>query len=318
MSASWRIFVWLRLSWIMATIRSAHSDETDLPEYLSLTPVQSTSIYVALYRHLETLRDSGPHKAPSPPLLQDPFASILLTANTLGSDESIETWKQLAIHSFMVDLLAVRTRVVDDWMQEGMPEGPRRQIVNLGAGMCTRPYRLDRLDQHTTQAYFEVESDSRLLDLKYEALAGHQPYVKPIPVHSNVSDPELYEQLLQAGFDPSTRTDFIAEGIMEYLTLEEQRTLLKTTARLAAPGSRLLVWNVDPWANDWTAMMGVSFPHPGYQKVEDMVKGLQTTEWSHNITIVDDDLSWERYGRAINLPWYICLAEYSTIEEHEL
>ena len=98
-------------------------------------------------------------------------------------------------------------------------------------------------------------------------------------------------------------------GRLEYLSVPAQVGLFERIQSLSAPGSRFAAWNGDPWCKDWTASIGVAFPHIGFQTVEETKANLAKTGWSKNISVLDDDIFWARYKRAMNLPLYIILAE---------
>jgi methyltransferase (TIGR00027 family) len=198
-------------------------------------------------------------------------------------------------------MLAIRTRNIDDWLEEGS----RPQVVNLGAGMCTRPYRLK-----LNAIIYEVENDASLLQAKRAALADQEMITTAVDVTADVTSIELKDALLQAGFDPKLPTDWIAEGLLEYLTVQAQQDLMALTASLSAPGSRFLAWNGDPWAVEFVRnFLNVHFPHIGAQSVQDTCASLKTAGWSQNVTVMDDELFWERYRRVMGIPVYMISVE---------
>ena len=127
--------------------------------FLRSNSVQSTSLLVAYWRSLETLN----YSTINPPLIQDPTAQILL--DNLLSNEARQEFEKSPLRPIGWDMLALRTRVIDDWLLKEGPfassngsSGGRRQLVNLGAGMCGRPYRLNCAD--ILDRVIEVELDA--------------------------------------------------------------------------------------------------------------------------------------------------------------
>jgi len=145
---------------------SSSSSSSSFPQ---LTPVQETSLLVAYWRHLESIsapynKNIGNHVPASPPLIQDLYATKLVEA-LLPQKRQIEFDKS-PIRDTGRDILAVRTKCIDDWLlRRGEEDGsaaavdankkdkPCRQLVNLGAGMCARYYRLLLGEQHATNYY---------------------------------------------------------------------------------------------------------------------------------------------------------------------
>ena len=139
----------------------------------------------------------------------------------------------------MSNLMLVRTRFVDDHLRKAVERGAT-QVVILGAGFDTRPYRFGELlkdkkvfeiDYHTTQ---EVKR-RRLLE------AG-------IPIPPNVYFVEidfkndvLRRVLSNAGYEPSENTFFIWEGVSMYLSESAVRHTLRAIRSYSAPGTSLVM-----------------------------------------------------------------------------
>jgi methyltransferase (TIGR00027 family) len=144
---------------------------------------------------------------PSPSLCKDEQATVLLDA--LATSEQIEGYATSLALPIGINIMAIRTRTIDDWLMEKAAELRPRQVVNLGAGMCTRPYRLPwSSNANATITVFEVD-DSHLLQTKHNVLrqAGYLPRVAVVNVAGDVTKESLAESLLQAGFDPELPTD---------------------------------------------------------------------------------------------------------------
>jgi methyltransferase (TIGR00027 family) len=282
---------------------------------LRLTEVQSTSLLVAFWRKIETQRSSMGANPPSPSLCKDEQATVLLDA--LATSEQIEGYATSLALPIGINIMAIRTRTIDDWLMEKAAELRPRQVVNLGAGMCTRPYRLPwSSNANATITVFEVD-DSHLLQTKHNVLrqAGYLPRVPVVNVAGDVTKESLAESLLQAGFDPKLPTDWIAEGLLEYLPLESHRPLFQLARKLSAPGSRFVGFQGDPWNLDYMdSVLNVKLPFIGLKVREDIVEDFRAAGWSKNITVLDDYDFQPRYGRTTTLPVYLVLAEAG---EHE-
>jgi len=284
---------------ILAMIRSITT------RAIALTPVQETSLLVAYWRMLETGRSSMKN-APSPSLMQDEFASILV--DKLASKEILEKYKSSPFLSIGINCLAIRTRVIDDWLLS-RGDSPR-QIVNLGAGMCTRPYRLYFGD---STVVYEVD-DPDLLKAKRQVLreAGHEPRGKVVDVAGDVTEMEqLSESLVKNGYDSSLPTDWIGEGLFAYLDPPHHLAVLKGAKHLGGRrGSRFIFTAADPFCQDYVVnMMGVEMPWAGLRPIPDVVEELKDSGWSKDVTVLGDDDYMQMFQRTVTLPIFLVMAE---------
>jgi methyltransferase (TIGR00027 family) len=269
------------------------------------TAVQSTALLVVFWRHLETQRNV----TESPALIHDSPAAILI--DKLGTNEYVSKWLLSPVLPIGINLMAIRTRVVDEWLLHS--PGANEQIVNLGAGLCTRPYRLS-FPENTI--IFEVENNAAILTVKRHALLGHPTFARVADVIADVTRPhELEVALLKAGLNPALPIDWVTEGLLEYLSFTDQQSLLRTAAKLSTHGSRFLAFNVDPWGVEYNyKFLGVNFPHIGPVPEKTMIDSMRGAGWSKNVTVLNDDFFWHSYHRAVNLPVYIIMAELADID----
>lgn len=120
-----------------------------------------------------------------------------------------------------------------------------KQVVLLGAGMDTRPYRLDLPDV----AWFEVDVPAisvlkqRLIEQVPEQLRAHSiprtQRLERVPLDLATSLDELWPMLVARGFDANAPVLYVMEGLVYYLTSEENRALFRRLP--APPGSQALV-----------------------------------------------------------------------------
>jgi methyltransferase (TIGR00027 family) len=171
---------------------------------MTASPIQDvseTALMVAMWRARENERPN--------PLYRDPLALKLagergreIIAGLPKGRAGVSAW-----------MMAVRTRVVDDLIREAVARGADT-VVNLGAGLDTRPYRLDlpaRLH------WIEVDYP-KMIDLKSGRLADEKPVCDLRRIPCDLSDAAARQALL-AEIAPNTRNAVIlTEGVIPYLT----------------------------------------------------------------------------------------------------
>lgn len=131
-------------------------------------------------------------------------------------------------------LIACRKRFIDDKLDESRSDIDA--VVDLGAGLDTRAYRLAR---RSDIPVFEVDLPINIERKK----AAVQRAIGPVPasVHLVPLDFErddLIGALARHGYRTDVRTFFIWEGVTQYLTEDAVRATL-TALQAAASGSRL-------------------------------------------------------------------------------
>ena len=247
--------------------------------------------------------------APTPSLIQDDHASVLV--EKLASKELLQSFQSSPFLSIGVNCLAIRTRVIDDWLSRGK-DSPQRQIVNLGAGMCTRPYRIDFGKDCVV---YEVD-DPNLLNAKRQVLheAGHAPMSKVVHVAGDVTDMDtLAVTLLESGFDPLLPTDWVAEGLFAYLDPVHHIKVLQGAKQLAGrSGSRFILTSVDPFCREYVVdMMGVEMPWAGLRRISNVIEELNKSGWSKDVTVLGDEDYMRMFHRAVTLPIFLVMAKTS-------
>ena len=299
---------------------------------LELTPVQSTALLVAYWRDVETKRkhqesSSSTLTSTRASLVSDPTATVLV--DTLLSKESRDAYAASPIRDVGIDCLALRTRLIDDWLmrqlsipssnedevnKRGLASKPR-QIVNLGAGMDGRPYRLD-FEQISTRI-FEIDSDPTLLEIKKKVLedAGFQQSCPTFSVGANLEDVQSTIEALQKmdDFDSNADTDWIAEGLLEYMdpTLHHP-PLLQMAYDLCGPSSRMIMQVLEPpFGELFKSKLGAdTLPWKRLVCAKDIVAVAKDIGWSSATILTGDDLS-QKYDKRkiVDLPGYtmVCL-----------
>ena len=175
-------------------------------------------------------------------LMNDAFAEPLVRA--AGADYFIRV---LSDHPFsdddgesramtgLIDILAAHTRFVDEFLADAGRAGIR-QVVILGSGLDTRPYRL-WWPQGTT--VYEIDRP-QVLDFKSEQLRrlGAQLAANRCAVGIDLRQDWL-AALRRVGFDTAEPTIWIAEQLLVgYLPPDAQNRLLQDVTAVSAAGSR--------------------------------------------------------------------------------
>jgi methyltransferase (TIGR00027 family) len=197
-----------------------------------------TAEYVALFRALETVRPHGER------LFSDPLASAFLT-RPLRAGVALAGVPGIGrLVPGLIDRrwpgprpsAVARTRVIDDALESALTSG-LDQLVLLGAGYDSRPYRLRaardlavfEVDHPTTQAV-----KRRVIA---EVLGELPAHVRFVPVDFDRED--LGTAMTTAGLEPGARTFVVWEGVLAYLTPEAVDATLRWAVAVCGSGSEL-------------------------------------------------------------------------------
>ncbi len=136
--------------------------------------------------------------------------------------------------------LLPRTKLIDDIMVTLAPSVD--QVVILGAGYDTRPYRLNCLSR---QPVFEVDQpDTQTAKTAALGQAGTESEsVTFVPVNFETDD--LGRALLDAGYTPGHPTLFLWEGVTQYLSAEAVDVTLAAIHDVAPTGGYVVFTYVD-------------------------------------------------------------------------
>jgi methyltransferase (TIGR00027 family) len=114
----------------------------------------------------------------------------------------------------------MRTVIIDGFIQEAVASGTEL-VVNLGAGLDTRPYRMD-----LPAALEWVEVDyAHVNAMKEERLRGEVPRCKLERVSLDLSDRAARQRLFGELNARGKKTMILTEGVVLYLTEEQAGTL---------------------------------------------------------------------------------------------
>ncbi|SPM33172.1 O-Methyltransferase involved in polyketide biosynthesis [Mycobacterium rhizamassiliense] len=183
-------------------------------------------------------------------LLDDPFAELLVRAadvhyftqmveNELYSDDGANS-----VTAGLIAVLGAYTRFLDDYLADAGRAGIR-QVVLLGSGLDTRPYRL--WWPHGTTVY-ELDQPS-VIDFKTDVLValGAELTASRRAIGVDLRQDWL-AALYRVGFDAAQPTVWIAENLLVgYLPPDGQDRLLRDVTVASAPGSRFAADHIPTW-----------------------------------------------------------------------
>lgn len=189
------------------------------------------------------------------PLINDPYAQLFLEAAGDG------IWKIYLNEELPAELAEVdprfkermqammsymgsRTKIFDEFFLAAAADGIRQAVI-LAAGLDARAWRLAWPEGSVV---YEIDQP-KVLAFKIETLESHD--VTPIANHFSVGidlRQDWPKALLDAGFDPTVPTAWLAEGLLPYLTADAQALLFDRIQSLSARGSRVAV---EAFTNDF-------------------------------------------------------------------
>jgi methyltransferase (TIGR00027 family) len=134
-------------------------------------------------------------------------------------------------YEFMIARTAFFDQIVQQKLTENIP-----QIVFLGAGYDTRPYRFRELIQDTR--IFELDApptQQRKKEILQQAGIAIPEQLSFIPVDFQKDDIKV--TLLEADFKPDLKTLFVWEGVTYYLSMDAVNNTLNFIKTNSLPGS---------------------------------------------------------------------------------
>ncbi len=171
--------------------------------------ISETAHLVAMYRALAS-------ECPKA-LFQDPFARLLA-----GSQGEMMV-AVLGEQQRGVNALAIRTQAIDQMIQRLITTKTVGTVLNLGAGLDTRPYRLAL---PPTLRWIEVDLPD-ILTYKEQILQEFQPVCEIDRIKLDLTDFQLRHQLLTEINAAHQPVLVITEGLLAYLTEPQVAALAK-------------------------------------------------------------------------------------------
>src|SRR5690349_4736315 len=171
-----------------------------------INDVSDTAYWIAHHRATETARPDA--------LFRDPLAG------RLAGERGRAIAAAMPMPHMIAWSVAMRTCIVDEYIRAALARGTDL-VVNLGAGLDTRPYRMG-LPGHLRW----VEADyARVIEHKEAALAGERPSCRLERVKIDLAG-RPQRQAFLAGLDAQAKRMLVlTEGVVPYLTEEDAGAL---------------------------------------------------------------------------------------------
>ncbi len=197
----------------------------------SITHVSDTARWTALHRATESTRPDA--------LFSDPLAE------RLAGDHGRAIVAGVPLSTRNGWWLVARTKIIDDAIAAAIADGCDR-VLNLAAGLDTRPYRLD-----LPPDFVWVEADlPKLLEEKTRLLADEAPRCRLTRTAVDLSDPQARSAFLDEALDGARRALVLTEGLSMYLEERDIAALSRAISRpevtwwmldIAGPGLRAMM-----------------------------------------------------------------------------
>ena len=193
-------------------------------------------------------------------LAPDPYGIALAGSPYSSVAAAMHRWPRAASYAMSAGPLyrvalgmALRTRELDDVLRRFMASGGR-QVILLGAGLDSRPWRLQgelprdtrwfAVDHPATQAATRKALETVLPP---RAKAGDAPPdVRWVAHDFEQPMPSLHAALLQAGLDTASRVLVIWEGVVMYLSEHALEASVELVRAISCPGSVLALNYIPP------------------------------------------------------------------------
>jgi methyltransferase (TIGR00027 family) len=206
--------------------------------------VSQTALRNAVLRAYESCQDKNGR------LFDDPFARkfldfryrLALNLLLMPKIGSVILAKRERLHPGMIGNFLCRTRFIDDLLKVVL-EKSFDQVVILGAGFDTRPYRISGMDK--TRVYEVDHPATQRLKIKrvkqiYGKLPSHVTFIS-----IDFDRMTLEDAMARTSFSAEAKTVFIWEGVTQYITAEANDATFRYLSHVAAPESRIIFTYID-------------------------------------------------------------------------
>jgi len=175
--------------------------------------VSDTAFWVAHHRAAESSRPDA--------LFHDPLAS------RLAGERGAKIAAGMPRNAMLAWSVALRTCIIDAFIEEAVAAGVDA-VLNLGAGLDARPYRMQ-----LPASLVWVEADHpQIIDYKEQVLRDERPRAQLSRVAIDLADDAARRALLSAFAAKATRALVLTEGVVPYLRQEEAAALADDLRRL--------------------------------------------------------------------------------------
>jgi len=237
----------------------------------SITHVTDTAFWVAYFRAIESQRAA--------PVFHDPLASLLCGNRGGRIARSIPRASMVEWGTIL------RTTAIDLLIQEALQSGVDT-VLNLGAGLDTRPYRMKL---PPTLRWVEMDFPG-IVEQKNSQLAEYKPVCDLERVSVDLLDRRARNTLFVRYATISKNILVITEGVLAYLSVHDAATLAEELA--AFPSIRFWVQDFDNSGQSrspkgWDAKLKAA---PFLFRVKDWFAFFEKYGWrsSHAITCFEE------------------------------
>ncbi len=171
-----------------------------------ITHVADTALWVATYRAIESERPDA--------LFRDPLAGVL------AGERGRKIAEKISYMKFMAWLMVVRTVAIDDLIKRAIAEGIDT-VVNLGAGLDTRPYRMEL---PSSLRWIEIDFP-QMIQYKTEKLRGEAPRCRLEHISADLSDISLRRKIFDRIGAESKKVLVVTEGVIAYINASDAEAL---------------------------------------------------------------------------------------------
>lgn len=171
--------------------------------------VSDTAFWVAHFRAKENERSNA--------MFSDPYAKRLVGEKGKQISDSMAEISKYTEWSVLS-----RTVIIDRYIEKMVSEGVDA-IINLGAGLDARPYRLN-LPGHLE--WIEVDCQS-IISHKNEVLRANQPRCRLTRYEVDLTNSEQRKAFLSSVAPQAKKALILTEGVIPYLTSEQVADLAK-------------------------------------------------------------------------------------------
>lgn len=166
---------------------------------MEINDVSDTSLWVAHYRAKETERPDA--------LFRDPFAKALVGERGRQIAESMAV-----VGKYTEWSVVSRTVIIDEFIQKLVSEGVDT-IINLGAGMDARPYRMNL---PTQLRWIEVDFPN-IIAHKSKILADETPKCQLARFEVDLTNDESSTNFFKGIVESGQKIAVLTEGVVPYL-----------------------------------------------------------------------------------------------------
>ncbi|MGA2270677.1 MAG: class I SAM-dependent methyltransferase [Bryobacteraceae bacterium] len=195
--------------------------------------VSDTAVMVAACRAVETARPDG--------LVRDPFAERLAGARGMAILRGVPGWRLMCFG------VGIRSRFVDDLVNQTVAEQGIGTVLSVGAGLDTRPWRLDLPPD---LRWIEVDFPD-VIGHKAAAMAPEKPKCRLEHVAADLAGASERQAVFEAaGAAPGL---MITEGLLLYLPARTVEAIAAESAAL----SGIRYWLLDASSLNLARRMGL-------------------------------------------------------------